>query len=291
MAGESCLHIKTHPQASHITSLLLIDGRPIDGARFEVKCGADIEPTSRNFIVIGAMKAGTTSLFELLVQHPAICRTWAGLSGVSSVKEINYFRRLYRHGHTAVDYDWRFPFDPARHAWTLDVSPSYAKWPASEAVPARIASLGGKTKLAYILRDPVDRIESHLAHKLRRTGRTTNFEHYVRTSSYALQLDQFIPHIDRNDILLLDFDQLRRKPAFIIRQICDFLDIEQVPVRNAIHNRRDIPFRLSARQRAGLADAVRPDVQRLISVYGVEFAEKWLRQPALSRLLASAFRR
>jgi hypothetical protein len=288
--GSSALEIKTHPNASHITCMLRVDGHPIDGVRFGADCGQGIEPTPRNFIVIGAMKAGTTTLFELLAQHPALCRTWAELPGVSSVKEINYFRRLYRKGDTRLHYDWRFPFDSAQHAWTLDVSPSYAQWPASKAVPARIASLGGKTKLAYILREPIDRIESHLAHWLHHRGKTTNLDHYVRTSLYAMQLDKFTAHIERDDILLLDFEQLRRKPAVVLARICDFLAIDRFASRRVIHNTRSIEFRLDASQRAELAELVRPDVQRLIDVYGFKPAEKWLRRP-LSRIAWSGFRR
>jgi hypothetical protein len=289
--GASALEIKTHPEASHIACLLQAGDRPIDGVRFNVDCGERIERTPRNFIVVGAMKAGTTTLFELLAQHPALCRTWAELPGVSFTKEINYFRDLYRKGDTPLHYDWRFPFDAARHAWTLDVSPGYAQWPRSKAVPARIASLGGQTRLAYILREPIDRIESHLAHTLGDVGKITNLQHYIRTSSYAMQLDKFTAHIERDDILLLDFEQLRRNPAVILAQVCDFLAIDRFAGRSVVRNRRSIEFRLDARRRAELAEAVRPDVQRLISVYGFRPAERWLRRSALSWIGLSAFRR
>lgn len=289
--GSRAIEIKTHPDASQIACALQVDGHPVDGVRFSVNCSRSIEPTRRNFIVIGAMKAGTTTLFELLAQHPALCRTWAQLPGVSFTKEINYFRRLYRKGDTPLHYDWRFPFDAARHAWTLDVSPGYAKWPASKAVPARIAALGGRTKLAYILREPVDRIESHLAHRLHHLGNTASLEDCIRTSSYAMQLDKFTAHIDRADILLLDFEQLRRKPAVVLEQICDFLAIDRFSSRSVVHNRRSIAFRLDASQRAELAEQLRPDVQRLINYYGFTPAQKWLRRSVLSRIGLSAFRR
>jgi hypothetical protein len=66
-----------------------------------------------------------------------------------------------------------------------------------------------------------------MAHMLDRKGRTS-LDQCIRTSSYALQLDRFIPHIARNKILLLDFELLRRNPAAIVAQVCDFLDIEYV---------------------------------------------------------------
>jgi hypothetical protein len=275
-AGDTALEIKTHPEASHIACALRAGDQAIKGVQFDVDCGQCIEPTARNFIVIGAMKAGTTTLFELLAQHPALCRTWAELPGVSSTKEINYFRNLYRDDDSQLHYDWRFPFDPARHAWTLEASPGYTKWPASKSVPARIASLGGNTRLAYILREPIDRIESHLAHMLYNGRNIKRIKHCIRASSYALQLDKFIAHIERNDILLLDFEQLRQDPLAILEQISDFLGIDRIDSQSVIHNKRGIDFQLDASRRAEITEALRPDVQRLISVYGFKPAEAWL---------------
>lgn len=278
-SGARALEIKTHPEASHIACMLRARGRRGNGIRFGVECGQRIEPTQRNFIVIGAMKAGTTTLFELLAQHPAICRTWAQVPRLSFPKETNYFRRLYREGDTALHYDWRFPFEPARHAWTLDVSPSYAMWPGSRNVPARIASLEGSTKLAYILREPVDRIESHLAHRLHHGPKAEALSHCIRTSSYAMQLDRFTSQLPRENILLLDFEKLRRDPAAIQAQLCDFLAIDQFVSHSVIHNKRGIEFRLDAKQRSELTATLRPDVERLIRSYNFEPAREWLQPP------------
>lgn len=274
--GTESLEIKTPPRASHIVCSLQRGTQTID-ARIDVESRQPIAPVGRHFIVIGAMKAGTTTLFNLLAQHPAVCRTWVEVPGVSFSKEINYFRKLYRKSHTPLNYDWRFPFEPATHAWTLDVSPGYAKWPGSKAAPRRIASLPGETRLAYILRDPVDRIESHLAHTLRVTGEVKSLQHCIRTSRYALHLDKFTAHVPRENILLLDFEQLCREPDAILAQICDFLSIEPFDGRIVVHNRRGIEFELDAAQRAELAAAVRPDVERLIGEYGFKPAEGWLR--------------
>ena len=278
--GDSSLEANTHPDATHIACSLQTSDSQRDvntGARFSVECGERIAPIPRHFIIIGAMKAGTTTLFELLAKHPALCRTWAHLPGVSFTKEINYFTRLYRKGDTPLHYDWRFPFDHTRHAWTLDASPNYAKWPRSRDVPERIAAMGGDTKLAYILRDPVDRIESQMAHTLDRKGRA-DLAACIRASSYAMQLDKFMPHIQREKILLLDFERLRRRPSGTVAQVCNFLGIERVAGKRGVHNKRRSDFRLDEVQRAELAETLRPDIERLISVYGFSPAERWLRK-------------
>jgi hypothetical protein len=277
--GAKSLEIKTHPEATHIVCSLQVGDQSIDGARFEVDCGERIEPTGRNFIVIGAMKAGTTTLFHLLAQNPALCRTYAEVPRFSFTKEVNYFSKLYRQGDTDLHYDWRFPFDPARHAWTLDVSPNYAKLPRTKAVPKRIAALGGETRLAYILREPVDRIESNLAHKIRNQGKMPNrtqMSRCIRMSRYARHLDRFTEHIPLKNILLLDFHQLQHEPVAVQTQICDFLGIERFVTDSIAHNVRGVDFQLEAAQRAELAETLRPDVQVLINRYGFEPAKKWL---------------
>lgn len=276
-AGATALEIKTHPQASHIVCRLTVGDLSVDGVRFDVECGERIEPTGRNFIVIGAMKAGTTTLFHLLAQHPEICRTYAELPGVSDPKEINYFQNLYKEGDTALHYDWRFPFDPSRHKWTLDVSTNYAKFPIGKDVPKRIAAIGGEIKLAYILRDPVDRIESNLAHTLRKTGEVRSTIAYAGTSRYAQHMDRFTLHIPRDDILLLDFAELQRDPAKIQERVCDFLGIDRFVAQTVVHNTRGVDFQLDAAQRARLARILRGDVRRLINQYDFKPAEQWLR--------------
>ena len=278
--GATSLEIKTHPDSSHVACSLKVGDQSIDGVHFDVVCGQRIEPTGRNFIVIGAMKAGTTTLFHLLAQHPAICRTYAEFPGASDWKEINYFQKLYKKGDTALHYDWRFPFDAAHHEWTLDVSTGYAMLPTGEDVPSRIASIGGQTKLAYILREPVDRIESNLAHILRKTGKVRSVIAYLGTSQYALHLDRFTAHIPRENILLLDFHQLQRDPAAVQAQVCDFLGIDRFVAETGIHNTRGVDFQLEAAQRARLARILRPDVRRLINNYNFNPAKSWLQDSA-----------
>ena len=274
--GASALKIKTHPEASHIVCALKASDKSIDGVRFNVDCGERIEPTGKNFIVIGAMKAGTTTLFHLLAQHPAICQTYAELPGASFMKEVNYFSKLYRDSDSDRHYDWRFPFDPARHAWTLDVSPNYAKLPRTRVVPARIAKLGGDTKLVYILREPVDRIESNFAHNIRIEAKLPSWKNCIRMSRYALHMDRFTEHIPRDDILLLDFHQLKTDPAAVRIQICDFLGIDHFVAQTVVHNRRGIDFQLDTAKRIELAETLRPDVQLLVNRYGFKPAKRWL---------------
>ena len=277
-AHRDSVNFKTPPLVTHVAcSLRTDDGSSIDST-FEVTWGDKVLPIGRHFIVIGAMKSGTTTLFDSLTQHPSICRTWVNIPGVGTSKEINYFYRQYRKGDTPQHYDWRFPNDPNCHQWTLDVSPNYTKLWKSRGVPSRIATIGGETKLAYILRHPVDRIESHMAHTLDEGDSAQSIEHCLRISRYALHLDRFSAHFPREDILLLDFAQLREKPALVLSQVCDFLGMDHVAFDTRIHNKRRVKFKLDDAQRDEFAKALRPDIERLIDEYGFKPAETWLRK-------------
>lgn len=271
--------IKTHPEATHINCTLSTEDYAGEKTRFSVDCDGVIEPVGRHFIIIGAMKAGTTTLFRTLEKHPELCRTWAEGLEPSTVKEINYFCKLYRPGHTALHYDWRFPFNTAKHAWTLDASPNYAKLPRSRNVPERIAALEASVKIAYILRNPIDRVESHVAHALKEGAKVKNLHYATRLSRYAAHMDNYVRHIPVDDILLLDFAQLKQDPASIYKKISAFLGIEEIVPERRVHNRRRVDFRLTSAQRRQVAETVRPDVERLIDVYGFEPAATWLEEP------------
>ena len=126
---------------------------------------------------------------------------------------------------------------------------------------------------------------------MRSGGEFKSLRHCIRLSRYARHLDGFVAQIPREDILLLDFEQLRRDPDMILAQVCNFLEIDRFHTKASIHNKSTLKFRLSAKKRAELAEAVRPDVERLISEYGFAPAENWLRQPKLPRLRLPLFRR
>ena len=108
-----------------------------------------------DFLIIGAMKAGTTSIHENLKSHPKI--------GMSDFKETNYFTSNYNYG-----INWYKSLFNKSGVKNGEACPSYAmvfKYPDTA---ERIYKTTSKIKLIYILRDPVDRIVSHLHHNLYR---------------------------------------------------------------------------------------------------------------------------
>lgn len=115
-------------------------------------------------VIIGAQKAGTTSLFSYLVQHPQVVPP--------SGKEIHFFDIAYGEGT-----DWylsHFPEDAAlkaaedatglRHI-TIESTPYYLFHPA---VPERLHRFAPDTRIVIMLRDPVARAVSHYWHEFQR---------------------------------------------------------------------------------------------------------------------------
>jgi Sulfotransferase domain len=227
-------------------------------------------------VIIGAMKSGTTSLSLYLAQHPQMCR------GVR--KELNFFSSEKRWRKGRVTYSALWPsFDPAVHRYALDASPQYTKMPLVHGVPQRIQEFGGNFHYIYIVRNPIDRIESHLAHNIGmgRIPFRLDFNdpavlHAISVSRYAYQLDTFRAGLNDPDVLLLNFDALCRTPLAVAECCAQFLGlepfsftpIEPVNVRKTAH--RAGKFRLDDGQRALLAKRLRPDIIDFRDRYGFD---------------------
>jgi hypothetical protein len=222
-------------------------------------------------IIIGAMKSGTTTLHFNLAQHPQIV--------TGSEKELNFFKR--RKNADLASYEALFPeLDKSRHAYTLDSSPNYTKTRKWSFAPRRIAALPGRKRLIYLLRNPLDRIASHIAHNVAEGRWTTNDwskTHVLDISAYAKQLSRFEKAGLLDDVLLLDFAELCADPVGLSYRVHDFLDIPRVPLESvAAHNvgQLNADF-LLPHQVAELKELLRDDVQMLITRYDFQPARTW----------------
>jgi hypothetical protein len=110
--------------------------------------------------LIGAMRAGTTSLFESLVRHPEIRSP--------SRKEIHFFDLHFHRGA-----NWYRAFFPLRRSTlTLDASPSYLTHPE---VAQRAFELIPAARIVVLVRDPAERAWSHYRHRRGKGIETRSF--------------------------------------------------------------------------------------------------------------------
>src|SRR5437016_5579333 len=115
-----------------------------------------------HFIIIGAQRCGTTSLFEYLARHPSF--------SLPSQKELHFFDYQYHNG--ADWYRKQFPL-LLGGVITGEASPYYLLHPH---VPRRIRDWNPDVKLIVLLRNPVDRAYSHYYHEVRLEAEPLDFE-------------------------------------------------------------------------------------------------------------------
>lgn len=236
-------------------------------------------------MIIGAMKCGTTSLFTALAQHPQVC--------AARVKEPEFFSAQQAHRQILACYSDLWEFDAARHRIALEASTGYTKYPTEQSVAARIADAGLRPKFIYILRDPLERMESHYNFGGGTEDWFTNLEssQWLATSDYATQLAQFLPHFARSDFLLLDFAQLRSAPQATMQRVLQFLQLEPLPQfsRFPVANPTQVPaaWQVSLAQGPGRWLRAWPAGHRLASTTFARIAEQFSRRPPLRRLSAA----
>src|SRR5207247_1968770 len=131
-----------------------------------------------SFLVIGAQRAGTTTLFNQLLRHPDVCGP--GGAGVSwARKEIHFFDERYYLG--ANWYRTFFPLAATRRVSRLrggdvqagEATPYYMFHPL---VPERVAATVPEMRLFVLLRNPVDRAYSHYQMMARSNRENLSFE-------------------------------------------------------------------------------------------------------------------
>jgi hypothetical protein len=125
-----------------------------------------------DFLIIGAQKAGTTSLYSHLTQHPCV--------GAAFEKEVRYFNDHYTEG--ADWYRAHFPTKRSRDRMmrhsglrlvTGEGEPSYLPNPVAA---QRVMELLPDVRLIVMLRDPVKRAYSHYQHRFTRNRERRTFE-------------------------------------------------------------------------------------------------------------------
>lgn len=173
-----------------------------------------------DFLIIGAMKCGTTSLYNHLSGHPDI--------RMSRTKELNFFTES-ENWHKGPAW-YASQFEPGNRV-RGEASPNYTKHPSLPGVPERIFSTIPNAKLIYIVRDPIDRILSHLFHNydaLSLHGADALVRrdpHYIATSKYWMQIERYLEWFPQERILIVDLDDLSRDPVTTLTNVFRFLGV------------------------------------------------------------------
>lgn len=174
-----------------------------------------------DFLIIGAMKAGTTTLHRHLSAHPGVF--------MPAVKEPEFFVAEKTWGR-GLDWYARLFASAPPGAVLGEASTSYTKPLEFHGVPRRIRSVLPDARLVYLLRHPVDRIQSMYEHMVL-TGRehrpideaVLQDERYISPSRYAQSLRMYLEHFPREQIHVALTDDLRDDPTETVREILRFI--------------------------------------------------------------------
>lgn len=198
------------------------------------------------FLVIGAQKAGTTSLHELLKQHPGVF--------LPACKEVHYFSQYADRPVSWYASHYRGA-RPGRRCG--DITPYYLFHPWA---PGRIHRLLPRVRLIVLLRDPVERAISHYFHALRHGSETlgleaalaaepsrlqgaesillqpgaTHYSHqkhsYMSRSRYERQLERYEALFPSHQLLILKSEELFSQPDRVWNQLQQFLGLASHPL-------------------------------------------------------------
>lgn len=180
-----------------------------------------------NLIVVGAMKASTTTFYELITRHPNI---W-----FSSEKEPHYFTSSnYGNPIQWQEYLRLFSAAPSSTKWIGEASTGYSKLPHFGNTPKRLQETLGQPRFIYLVRDPVQRTISNFQHSYMsgHFPKGTTLSEAVQSdpilldaSCYARQIRAYWEVFGTHSLLIIPTDQLHAEPDGVMGRVEKFLDL------------------------------------------------------------------
>ncbi len=185
-----------------------------------------------SFIIIGAMKSATTTLYEQLSAQSGIF--------MPELKEPNYFSDDEQFSRGISWYSSLF--DIALDSELLgEASTHYTKLPTYPQTIQRLSEQIESPKLIYVMRHPVDRLISQYIHEWTQGNinvcideAINKYNKLIDYSRYAYQLSPYIDKYGKENILPVFFENIKSRPQLELERICKFIGYSQKPVWN--HN-------------------------------------------------------
>lgn len=228
-----------------------------------------------DFIIIGAQKSGTSSLYYYLSQHPQLT--------MSVEKEIHYYNYYLQHGKGLSWYKSFFPLRIRSHnKKTGEASPNYLY---SEKAPAELKKDIPDVKLLVLLRNPIERAYSEYnmhVRQLKRKDFPTSFEAaianddlslegsrlYLVRGLYAQRIKNWLKHFALSQFLFIKSEDFFRDPKNTLKEVYAFLGIEETYPANLKAQQVGSYSELSAATRAELERFFGSSNQELVELLG-----------------------
>ena len=252
-----------------------------------------------DFIVGGVSKAGTTSLFTYLNAHPEVCGT--------KRKELYFFNYGYsgdKNRDLAI-YSEYFCKCNSYGKLLFEATPEYLA--GGSTVAQRILDMLPNVKLLFVLREPVSRLYSfynffssryeidegisfesyvdscfsfELDNKVKEKLGLKEIElRYLQYGNYATHLKEYLQIFPRENIKVMFFEDLCENPLSFMKELCQFLKIDEEWYCNYSFEKSNQTFR-----------AKRKWIHQLAMSFNTR-TETWLRgKPALKRVLVTIYK-
>lgn len=187
-----------------------------------------------DFLIVGAMKAGTTSLGE-----------WLGCSAHIAIpsKEIHYFNNNFEKGRDWYERQLCLSDCNPKDVLIGEKTPSYSYVPCCA---ERIHSEFPEVKIIWIFRDPIKRAFSNYLHAVKKGRERRSFEYcvlneskrmksnifkgYCERSKYDIQVEHFLKYFTIEQMHFLRFEEVVADPKSSALKIFNFLNLKDCDI-------------------------------------------------------------
>ena len=193
-----------------------------------------------DFFIVGAPKAGTTSLYHYLNEHSDI--------EMCSQKEPDFFSDSYLHtqmlyyGKNRIDSIEKYHalFQQENIMMRGDASVSYLFY---EEVPQKIIKYNPNAKIVIMLRNPIDRAFSHylmdyrlglvseqfetiILKKSKHKYADLFYQQYIQVSEYARQIKNYLNIFSKDNICIIDYEDFKKNTSDVVNRVYVFLGVD-----------------------------------------------------------------
>ena len=193
--------------------------------------------TKPTFIIVGASKAGTTSLYQYLSQHPEI--------SLSVEKEPHYFVREHRFSFPITDTQEKY-LKLFAGSLTKEVGEASTAYLYFSGTAKRIESLLPDVKIIISLRAPIEIALSMWGHQVREGLEFSSFDeairqeltegkriingveygfNYIQQARLENQVKEYLDVFGRDRVFFADFRELATSPSSLMKKLYQFLEV------------------------------------------------------------------
>jgi len=248
-----------------------------------------------DFLIIGAKRCGTTSLFSHLPEHPSIAKSHHDNMGFFNDNfhlGVNWYKSFF----PTISYKKKIEKKYDKFL-AFDVTTRYME---NNTTAENIKKIKPEIKIIVMLRNPIDRAYSQFNLSVKEKTEKLDFEqaileemsrlkmenigenekklefpnkyrHYIKKSLYAMQLKPWFDIFPKENILVLSTEEFRNNDDKIYNEIFKFLNIPEIKIKNKEHMEKGEYSPMSKETRQELYEFFKKYNTELFELIGKKF--------------------